>query len=66
MKTALLPLVLFAVLLTSCGTTPESASVIVEAADYSPIGDGVKFMALAILGSVVVFSIASMINHKND
>ena len=64
MKIALLPLVLFAVLLTSCATTPESARVIVEASDLSPIGEAVKFLALALLGSVVVFCIASMINHQ--
>ena len=52
-------------LLTSCDG-PGSSTITVEAPDYSPIGEGVKFLALALLGAAVVFSIASMINNGRD
>lgn len=55
---ALLPLTL----LSACerGGSPQ---VLVEAADYTPIGEALKFIALAVLGCVVLGCITSMINR---
>ena len=52
-------------LLPSCGSS-RSPQVIVEAPNYKPIGEGMKYLALATLGSAVVFSIASMVNNGKD
>ena len=65
MKLFYLLMALLVCSLTSCGT-PGSSTITVVAPDYGPIGEGVKFLALAILGSAVVFSIASMINNGRD
>lgn len=56
----------FVVALSSCSPSQGASSIMVEAPDYGPIGEGMKFLALALLGAVVVFSIASLINNKND
>lgn len=66
MKLSLLAAVSVFCLLPSCDSEPKANNVIIEAADYTPIGEGVKYLALAMLGSAVVFSIASMVNNGKD
>lgn len=67
MKLCSLIVTLLFCLLSSCAPSHGPSSTIIEAPDYGPIGEGVKFFALALLGSAVVFSIASMINNgKGD
>ena len=57
---------LLAVALSSCSPSQGASSIMVEAPDYGPIGEGMKFLALALLGAVVVFSLVLLINNKNN
>lgn len=52
-------------LLASCEPANRT-EIIVEAPDYGPVGEAVKFLALAILGCVVVGCITSIINRDRS
>lgn len=63
----LLTMVALCSLLPSCDSKPKANNVVIEAADYTPIGEGIKYLSLSLLGGAVVFSIASMVNNgKGD
>jgi len=52
--------VLIALLSTCCGTTNHQ-TVVVESADYKPVGEAIKFLGLCALAGVIVWSVASII-----
>ncbi|MFC5051079.1 hypothetical protein ACFPK9_10725 [Rubritalea spongiae] len=44
---------------------PEQ-TVVIEAADYKPVGEGVKFLGLALLGSTIAICITALMYQEGD
>lgn len=50
-------------LAVSCSSSPE---VLIEAADYSPIGEALKFLGLALLACVIVHSLVKVFKDEEE
>jgi len=51
----------------SCNSSPPPAPpVLVEASDYGPIGEALKFLGLCFLGISIVYAAASIIKNINE
>ena len=50
----------------SCGGRKKEPPVIVEAPDYTPIGEGWKVQSYALIGIVVIVAIVVMGKSKDD
>lgn len=51
----------------SCNSGPPPAPpVLVEASDYGPIGEALKFLGLCFLGISIVYAAASIIKNINE
>lgn len=46
------------------GSGSDEATVVVEATDYSPIGEGMKFGALVLLGCVIIYALVKLFHTE--